>query len=140
MILNRTNGGGASEETIKQCQLYFNHKLPMDYVSFLRTYDGCTLFKVDDVAGFRFWGCEELIQQNKFHKNNVGADWDDRVILVCACLGDGDYIGIKVIDDQSYCILDCFGEEIPARWTVIGNSFSHFIATLIDQKGRKFWL
>jgi len=53
------------------------------------------LGKVSDLAGFQFWGCDQLVHENKFQKENFGLDWGERIILICACLGDGDYIGIK---------------------------------------------
>ena len=133
-------GAGASEEEINKCDIYFDNKLPNDYLSFLRRYNGCTFFKVSDIGGFQFWGCDELIFHNKFQKENLGSDWDERIVLICACLGDGDYVGIKTNTDDSYEIIDCFGEEIPANWNSIGNSFSDFLEELIDQKGKKFWL
>ena len=118
----------------------FGNNLPEDYLSFLRNYNGCTFFKVRDLAGFQFWGCDELVRENKFHKENLGVDWDERIVLICSCLGDGDYIGMKTSEDKAYEIVDAFGEEIPANWNSIGNSFSQFLEHLIDQRGRKFWL
>ena|SRR5258708_7044962 len=131
---------GTGEEEIAKCNSYFENKLPNDYLSFLKNYNGGVFFKVSDIGGFLFWGCDELIYQNKFHKENLGSDWDEGIVLICACLGDGDYIGIKVHSDDSYQILDCFGEEIPINWKSIGDSFSEFLEKLIDQKGKKFWL
>ena len=131
---------GASEEEINKCNSYFENKLPEDYLSFLKRYNGGFFFKVNDIGGFQFWGCDELIYQNTFHKENLGNDWDKRIILICACLGDGDYVGIKIHKDNSYEILDCFGEEIPINWKHIGDSFCSFLEKIIDQRGKKFWL
>jgi len=131
---------GASEEEINKCNSYFANNLPVDYLSFLRNYNGCTFFKVSNLAGFQFWGCDQLVHENKFQKENFGLDWDERIILICACLGDGDYIGIKLNEDRSYEIVDAFGEEIPANWNSIGSSFSEFLENLIEEKGKKFWL
>jgi hypothetical protein len=131
---------GASEGEINKCNSYFNNKLPEDYLMFLQNYNGSTFFKVSDISGFKFWSCEELIQQNSYHKGNLGKDWDERIILICTCMGDGDYIGIRVHNSESYEIIDCFGEETPANWNSIGNSFSDFLRELIDQRGKRFWM
>src|ERR1700754_4695561 len=67
---------GASEKEINKCNSFFGNNLPEDYLSFLRNYNGCTFFKVRDLAGFQFWGCDELVRENKFHKENLGVDRD----------------------------------------------------------------
>jgi len=131
---------GASKEDISSCNAYFNFKMPNDYQSLLLKMNGCVLFNVDDIGGFSFFGCDELIKENTFQKVHLEDEWDENIILICSCLGDGDYIGLKVLADDSYEIIDCFHEEVPSNWRTIGSSLDDFLERLTKEKGKKFWL
>lgn len=131
---------GAKEEDIIKCDNYFRNKIPNDYKLFLKNYNGSVFFKIDDFAGYKFFDCNSLITENKFQKENLSDDWDENIILICSCLGDGDYIRMKILNESSYQLLDCFNEKLPYEWNVIGTSFDTFLEKLIDEKGRKFWL
>ena len=130
----------SNKEDLDKCDSYFQFRLPDDYLLFLENFNGGIFFQVNDIAGFQFWGCKELIKWNAFHKEHLGDDWDNRIILICASLGDGDYIGLKLFDDETYEVIDAFGEEIPANWNKIGDSFDDFLLQLIETRGKKFWL
>ena len=52
---------GASQEEISACNAHFNFKIPIDYQSFLLEMNGCVLFNYNDIDGFSFFGCDELI-------------------------------------------------------------------------------
>lgn len=129
---------GANEEQIKA--VIEHYKLPEDYLSFLKSFNGGILFKIDDIAGFHLFGCDSIKEENEIQMNNYESDWDSNIILFCASIGDDDYLGFKIIDEKNYQILDCNLYESPSNWNVIGNSFPNFISKLIDEKGRKFWL
>ena len=129
----------ASESDMEMVRKYFNYALPPDYMSFLQVFDGATFFKVQDIGGFSFLSCRELIAVNDFQKKNLGDEWRND-ILFCECLGDGDYIGFRILDNNSYLILDCFSEEVPDEWSDIHQSFDSFLQLLIESKGEKFWL
>lgn len=131
---------GANQIEINKCNSYFGNRLPNDYISFLRNYNGGFFFKVDDIGGLKFWSCDVTVKQNRFQKEQFGDQWDNDIILICECIGDGDYIGIKIVDDNSYEMVDCFGEEVPSNWKAIKISFDSFLEKLLDEKGRKFWL
>ncbi len=130
----------ATIKDVFECNAYFNFKIPNDYQSFLLQMNGCVLFNSNDIDGFSFFGCGELIKENTFEKKHLEDEWDDRIILFCSCLGDGDHIGVKVLTDDSYEIIDCFHEEIPSSWRKIGSSFDDFLERLLKEKGKKFWL
>lgn len=130
----------ATDHEIQEANKHFGYRIPADYISFLRHFNGAVFFKVEDIGGFQFLGCSQLIRLNQFQKENLEEDWNDEIILFCSCLGDGDYIGFKVENGKSYSILDCFAEEVPSRWRSFGKSFDDFLENLIDSKGEKFWL
>lgn len=131
---------GAEIDQISLCNSYFKSMLPEAYRSFLMEFDGGTFFKIEDYAGFKFLGCSELIVNDKFQRDNFGRDWNQRVILFCSSLGDNEFIGFKLLSGTEYEIIDCWMDELPERWTKIGNSFNDFLERLIDERGRKFWL
>lgn len=114
--------------------------LPKDYLDFLKYANGCTLFNYNDLDGFLFFGTQELGKQNKEIKESYENDWDETMIVFCTILGEGNYIGFKVLDENTYEILDCFHEYLPAEWEVIGKSFDAYLEKLIDLKGEKYWL
>ena len=130
----------ANQKDIEKCNEYFEFKLPEDYLKILTKANGFILFKIEDFAGFKFLGCNELIKENRFQKENYEEDWDNQIILFCQCLGDAEYLGLRVFDDKSYEILDCEIIELPSKWQTIGTSIDDFIESLLQKKGRKFWL
>jgi len=114
-------------------------KLPGDYLEFLQHYDGMILYKVEDIAGFHFFGLKELYKQNKFQKENFGTDWDDRVILFCEIFGDNEYLGFR-FDGHKYGIVYCIMEQLPQEWEQIEGTFEELLVNIIKEKGRKYWL
>jgi len=129
---------GASEFDLKKIDL--PKALPEVYFEFLRYSDGCTLFNCEDLDSFQFFGSHELGKENKEMEKSYEEDWDDSVIIFSTILGEGNYIGFKMLDESKYQILDCFHEYVPEQWEVIDNSFDEFLEKLIDMKGKKYWL
>ncbi len=131
---------GASDNSIEECERYFNYKVPLDYKTFLRKYDGCVLYQIEDFAGFQFLSTKKLVDENSFQRTNFGEDWSEDIILFCLCIGDAEYIGFKVFSDKTYKIIYCIMDELPDTWKVIDTSFNNFVSKLIEEKGRKYWL
>lgn len=131
---------GALESDFAICGEYFAGKLPKDYKDFLLQFNGAIFFKVDDFAGYKFLGCEELIAEDRFQRENYAEAWDNNVIIICSCIADAEHIGIKWLNDDSYELLDCIMGENPSNWAVIDYSIDEFMGKLIDSKGQKFWL
>lgn len=117
----------------------FKTKIPEAYLALLRAFNGIDLFCVEDIGGYRFFSCTEAIGINKLQERNYADEWDDKVLLICSLRGDGDFVGLRIFE-TGYEILDCFHEESPKEWKTIGKSIDYFIETLINEKGRKFWL
>jgi len=135
-----TMNKGASENDIEECQKYFNFKIPLDYKTFLKKYDGGILYQIEDFAGFQFLSAKKLVDENSFQKKNFGDDWRENIILFCLCIGDAEFLGFKIINDKTYEIIYCIMDELPGTWQVIDKSFSNFVSKLIEEKGRKYWL
>ena len=131
---------GASNAEIFACDSYFGGRLPEDYKLFLKEYNGGKLFQIEDFAGFEFLGCNELVKENGFQKDNFGDDWNENIILFCSCIGDGEYLGFKLTKPSTYQIVHCIMDELPSQWEIISDSLDDFIDKLIDERGKKFWL
>jgi len=77
----------ASDEEIAICNTYSKNRLPEDYISFLKYYNGATLFEYDGIAGFKFLGTNEIVQDNEFRKEGIEDIWDNNILLFCYFVG-----------------------------------------------------
>jgi hypothetical protein len=130
----------AEPKQIQNVIAFFKERLPNEYIDFLKLYNGCELYKLEDIGGFNFLSTEMIMKENDFHKKEYGDAWDDSIIFFCECLGEGNFIGFRPLENGKYLLLDCFHEEKPSEWRPIGDSFDVFLEKLIDLKGEKFWL
>ncbi|WP_369679214.1 SMI1/KNR4 family protein [Siphonobacter sp. BAB-5385] len=73
----------AHEQELIACGSYFDFKLPIDLVAFLRKYNGATFYEFEDTGGYRFLSCQELVDENRFQQENFGDDWDEHMLLFC---------------------------------------------------------
>src|SRR4030095_7649912 len=46
--------------------------IPQDYLDFLRNYNGCTLFKFEDIGGFELLGTAQIEKENELQRNTYG--------------------------------------------------------------------
>jgi hypothetical protein len=115
-------------------------KLPKDYLDFLQLFDGCVLFKFQDLGGFEFLGTKDISKETELQRQTYEEDWDDSLTVFCRLICDGDFISFRNKSDGSYDILDCYHDDIPANWATITNSFDTFLERLIDEKGKRYWL
>ncbi|UII32806.1 SMI1/KNR4 family protein [Fulvivirga ulvae] len=132
------NNPANSDETLT-CQKSLKIEIPEDYKHFLNEFNGGIIFKVEDFAGYRFLGTNEMLSENRFQRENFGEDWADDVLLFGVCLGDNEYLGFRV-EKKSYKILHCIMELYPDEWQIIDTNFDHFLAKLIRERGQKYWL
>lgn len=138
LVVTFEKSDGAIQNDIDQI---CNHlKIPKDYIDFLQKFDGWTMFKFNDLGGFRFLGTNNISKETELQKQTYGNDWDCDIIVFCTMICDSDFIGFRNKSDGTYDILDCYHDENPKNWKVIGNSFSDFLESLIEQKGKKYWL
>ena len=118
----------------------FSYEPPEEYIDFLRNVNGCDIFKYDNIDGFCFLSTQKVIQTNHNLKEAYGTDWNDNIIVFCECIGEGNYIGFRVKNKNSYEVVDCFHEDLPSEWKTIAFSLENFLENLLNAKGKKFWL
>ena len=116
------------------------HKIPSDYERFLLESDGAKLFVYDDIDGLHLLGLKDINKYTEYAKNTFEDDWDESVVIFAKIIGEDNYIGFKSEGNDQYVILDCYFEENPSEWKVIGNSFGIFLSEFLSQKGKKFWI
>ncbi len=114
--------------------------IPNDYLELCEIANGFTLFDYGDLDGFRFLSLGELKTLNDFTREMYAEDWDEKILVFCVVLGDGDYLALRSEDGGRYSILDGYHDAIPLKWNVIGASIDAFLNRLIDERGRKFYL
>jgi len=144
--LNINMNSKASIEDIKECNLYFDGKIPDDYLYFLDFFDGGNMFTHNDLGGFAFFSSKTLIKENKFQRENhlengLEEYWDNDVILFAMFIcGDAEFLGFRIKEKGEYDILDITLYEPPSEWRIIGKSFDIFVEKLFLKKGKAFWL
>jgi hypothetical protein len=131
---------GASQQDIKLRLLDLGVKIPTDYVDFLKSFDGCTLFNYNDIGGFEFLGTNEILNETNIQSKTYEDDWDNGLTVFCRLIGEGDFICFRDKADNGYDILDCDHDDSPKNWNVIDHSFNNFLKRLIEEKGRRYWL
>jgi hypothetical protein len=130
----------ASEEEIKKCDSYSNNRLPAEYKYFLAYFNGGTLFEYEAIAGFKFLGTSEFIEENEFRKEGFGEFWDNNVILFCYLVGIGECLGFRFNATQGYEIVHCYMDVLPKEWKSVDSSFDNFVDNLIKERGKEYWL
>jgi hypothetical protein len=130
----------ATHEEISSLISAGNLKLPRDYLDFLQTFNGCTIFEYKDLGGFSFLGINEIVKENEIQRQTYEEDWDNCLTAFCNIIGDGDLLCFRMQPNNSYEILDGYHDDSPQNWNMISNSFNDFLERLIDEKGRRFWV
>jgi SMI1 / KNR4 family (SUKH-1) len=131
---------GASENSIIELENYFKFSIPKELKDFLTYTNGCELFVDDDIDGYQFFDVNEIIEETETQKKDYEEDWDNRILIICSFIGEGNFIGIKIISKNEYEVIDCFHEEIPLNWNLIETSIYTFLENLIKENGEKYWL
>jgi hypothetical protein len=133
------NQNASSGELLK-CNLFFDNKIPEDYLFFLRQYNGAILYNFDNFLGFELLNTDRIIEVNKFPREELADYWND-VILFCEKWGgDSEYLGFKLSDDSNYKIIDCCLDDGPEDWIYLNDTFDSFIENLLIEKGKEYWL
>jgi len=130
----------ASEVRIADCKNKLFIEIPEEYITFLSYFDGGTIFKIEDFAGLKLFGVEELISENSFQKKNFGEEWDDSILLFSVFLGDNEYLGFKFDRFNRYTIVHAIMELVPGEWNIIEVRFDDLMDKFLEAKGKKYWL
>lgn len=85
----------ASVNEIIDCEKHLSLKINEDYISFLKHYNGGTIFMIEDFAGYKLFSTKEILKENIFQRENFGVDWNNDILLFCLCIGDNEYLGFK---------------------------------------------
>lgn len=115
-------------------------KIPSDYIDLLEKYNGFTLFQYEDIGGYNFLGIDQLEIETDLQKETYVEEWDDRIIVIGNVIGDGDFIGLRILENDGYEVLDCYHDEAPQNWNIITDSLDDFFLKLIESKGERYWL
>ena len=119
----------------------FSHlKIPSDYIDLLEKHNGFTLFQYEDIGGFNFFGVDQLQIETDLQKETYEEEWDDRIIIIGNVIGDGDFIGLRILENGGYEVLDGYHDEAPQNWNTITDSLDDFFLKLIESKGERYWL
>jgi hypothetical protein len=97
------------------------------------------LFNYDNLDGLKLLSLQEIEQYTKYCKNTFEEDWQDNIIIFAKIIGEDNYLGFK-LNDNNYEIIDCYFEEMPSDWESIGCQFDEFLKKYITEKGNKFWI
>ena len=130
----------ASYDNLQSAITYFQGKLPLEYVNFLKIFDGGTIFKFNDIDGFKLFSADEIVKENKSIKETLEEFHDENLIFFCTILGgDAEYLGFRVKDDSKYDVIFCALDEINNGCLVFEDSFEKLIINLIEKRGRYYW-
>jgi SMI1 / KNR4 family (SUKH-1) len=94
-------------------------KIPNDYLDFLQLFNGCKLFKYQDLGGFEFLGTNDISKETELQKQTYEDDWNDNLTVFCKLICEGDFISFRNNSNGSYDILDCY----TSRRQVLGMSY-----------------
>jgi len=129
----------ALAENITKCDIFCEHRLPKEYKYFLEYYDGGTLFKYEDIGGYKFLSTKEIIEVNELQIKTYEEYWDGSIIFFCELLGNGEYLGFKTTETSVYRIVHSMMAAKPEEWSVIEDSFDTLIEMIIKEKGKEYW-
>lgn len=130
----------ALQSEIDYLNFIFNCKIPGDYIELLNYSNGFTLYNLDNLNGIMFFGTDQVKRENDIFKETLEGFQVENIIIFCTILGEGNFIGFKVLNNEDYEILDCFHEELPENWKKIADSLDDFLANLIETEGELYWL
>ena len=132
--------GACTEASLQKAESDLAFKLPNEYRSFLRVFDGSRLFDYDKLDGIQLLSTDELCKFNLYARNTFEEIWDEDILIFAKYIGEDNYLGFHFDQNGNYNIIDCFFEEIPNNWKVIANSFDEFLMKFLLEQGRKYWL
>lgn len=136
-VINKTEKAATKDEIRylqNMCQV------PDCYVEFLTICNGARLFDYEGIDGLQLLGTREVLQYTKYVQNTFEEEWDERIIIFAKIIGEDNYLGFRVSENNQYVILDCYFEEGPDNWRIIEGSFDDFLSKYLLSGGNKFWI
>jgi hypothetical protein len=143
-VLSYSFNQPATQPEIEALEVSLGQKLPDEFRSFLLHYDGCTLFKLSNIAGFKFLSTSEILATQLEQAEIYQEEWPSNIIVFCELIGEGNYFGFRLQPGGGYEILDCFHEELPSEWKALDLTFMGLIGAMIHANEtnmeENFWL
>lgn len=119
---------------------HFEVSLPKEYLDFLEYTNGCTLYNYEDLGGYLFYGVDVLVEENLILEETYREYWQKNLVGIGSVLGSGDFLCLRMIDNNTYQVLDGYHDINPEEWSIIDDSFDNFLSKLIEKRGETFWL
>lgn len=138
IIVTNTMAESASEEEIQN--IISKCRVPDSYVEFLSVCNGAKLFDYEGIDGLQLLSTREVLKYTQYAQNTFEEEWDEKIIIFAKIIGEDNYLGFKMMEDNQYIILDCYFEERPADWRIIEGSFDDFLSKYLLSNGSKFWI
>lgn len=138
-VKNQLNMPAESRE-LELIQNKLQLQIPDQYREFLINYNGAMLFNYDNIDGLNLLSIQDVLKYTLYAKNTFEEDWINNIIVFAKIIGEDNYLGFKVINDNTYQIVDCYFEQLPKEWREINLSFDEFLVSFILKQGKKFWI
>ena len=138
ITVTNTMAGSASEEEMQY--IISKCRVPDSYMEFLSVCNGAKLFDYEGIDGLQLLSTREVLKYTKYAQNTFEEEWDEKIIIFAKVIGEDNYLGFKMMDDNQYIILDGYFEESPADWKIIEGSFDDFLSKYLLSNGSKFWI
>ena len=128
----------ASESEIAAAQTWPGSSLPSDFVEFWRFTNGANLFVNDSGLHGVGVASTDLIsdlqrEEGEFYGQEAMAGY----CVFARVNGSGDFLVFRLSDGA---VLDGIHSEQPHEWRVVAAGFARWLETLIENRGRYYWL
>jgi hypothetical protein len=128
----------AKEADVASLQLLMGKQLPEDFVRFWRETNGANLFVNESgLHGIGVASTDLLAELDREEGEFYGEEPLRRYAVFARVNGAGDFL---VFDLSTGRVLDGVHAEQPHEWRVIADSFTHWLASLLEAHGRYYWL
>lgn len=139
LLANHLVSEPASEGEIETLERRIGKKVPTILRELYQVSNGLALFAYEDIGGFKFFSLKELENWNNLYSENIEALTSPKWLIFGESIADGEYYGFCP-PKSDHSVYEIILENPEAEWQVIANSLPEFIAKIIEERGRKYWL
>lgn len=128
----------ATDDQIADSEALLGRRLPEQFAAFLRCTNGANLFLNESGLHGVGVASTSLLPQLQIEEAEVYGGVALTPYLVFARVnGAGDFLAFELTTGR---VLDCVHAERPTEWRVIAQSFSDWLARLIESRGSYYWI